>query len=65
MREVVLTGRGYPTAETAVKRLTDRLAKDDVDPIRVYGRRWTEKSVMCPWEAVAEVSDADYARIVR
>ena len=54
---IVLMGRGYPTPESAVAALRRALEKDGitVDDTDIEPRRWTEKNVICPWEAVAQV----------
>jgi len=63
MRTITTNGRGYPTPAAAKERLRSMLERDGVEAKEIRARRWTEKPVICPWEAVAEVSDEDAKKL--
>jgi len=58
-KRVISGGRAYPTPEAAVAALRAALAKDGitVPDSDIMPRLWTNKAVICPWEAVAWIPD--------
>lgn len=56
---VVLSGRGYPSGEVAIAKLRELLERDGikVEEADIWARRWTERAVICPWEAAARIPE--------
>ncbi len=63
MKTVTTVGRGYPNPLAAEAALRRALARDGITPRRVWTRRWTSQQVFCPFEALAEIEDDEFAGI--